>query len=216
MPNRLTWKWCVRKTKSIQLRRGTDGGVCLYKVATHFALPGALPLFLLPSFILSLYLSLKSFYLFPSYVVCLGAQHNERKRRKPSAPKVCEPYLSHLYLRERIYQLLPEPSRIFSHQEAGIIWFWRGMVITILINNWQKRQTFIQTIFVCYFLFLGSNFFSLFFNLVGIFYLIIVSLYRLFGYGIGIHLLQAEDPDNVPRKTKINPKDNHISFQARF
>ncbi|TKY48089.1 nucleobase-ascorbate transporter 3 [Spatholobus suberectus] len=36
----------------------------------------------------------------------------------------------------------------------------------------------------------------------------------LFGYGIGIHLLQAEDPNIVPRKTVINPKDNHISFQC--
>ncbi|CAJ1955100.1 unnamed protein product [Sphenostylis stenocarpa] len=38
----------------------------------------------------------------------------------------------------------------------------------------------------------------------------------LFGYGIGIHLLQADNPNNIPRKTEINPKDNHISFQARF
>ncbi|KAG2371035.1 uncharacterized protein HKW66_Vig0212090 [Vigna angularis] len=38
----------------------------------------------------------------------------------------------------------------------------------------------------------------------------------LFGYGIGIHLLQVEDPSNIPRKKEINPKDNHISFQARF
>lgn len=36
----------------------------------------------------------------------------------------------------------------------------------------------------------------------------------LFGYGIGIHLLQAEDPENIPRKNEINPKDNHISFQC--
>ncbi|KAK4267530.1 hypothetical protein QN277_024299 [Acacia crassicarpa] len=36
----------------------------------------------------------------------------------------------------------------------------------------------------------------------------------LFGFGIGIHLLQAEDPDNLPKKTIINPKDNHISFQC--
>ncbi|KAI9110260.1 hypothetical protein K1719_018702 [Acacia pycnantha] len=36
----------------------------------------------------------------------------------------------------------------------------------------------------------------------------------LFGFGIGIHLLQAEDPDNLPKKTLINPKDNHISFQC--
>jgi len=42
------------------------------------------------------------------------------------------------------------------------------------------------------------------------------SGYRLFGYGIGIHLLQAEDPSDIPRKKEINPKDNHISFQARF
>ncbi|WVZ24659.1 hypothetical protein V8G54_003203 [Vigna mungo] len=37
----------------------------------------------------------------------------------------------------------------------------------------------------------------------------------LFGYGIGIHLLQAKDhPCNIPRMKEINPKDNHISFQA--
>ncbi|KAK7335981.1 hypothetical protein VNO80_28156 [Phaseolus coccineus] len=36
----------------------------------------------------------------------------------------------------------------------------------------------------------------------------------LFGYGIGIHLLQAEDPNGIPRKKEINPKDNHISFQC--
>ncbi|XP_057547710.1 glyoxylase I 4-like [Amaranthus tricolor] len=36
----------------------------------------------------------------------------------------------------------------------------------------------------------------------------------LFGYGIGIHLLQAADPEQLPKKTEINPKDNHISFQC--
>ncbi|PIA42492.1 hypothetical protein AQUCO_02000146v1 [Aquilegia coerulea] len=36
----------------------------------------------------------------------------------------------------------------------------------------------------------------------------------LFNYGIGIHLLQSEDPDNMSKKTEINPKDNHISFQC--
>ncbi|KAL8250189.1 hypothetical protein R6Q59_033882 [Mikania micrantha] len=37
----------------------------------------------------------------------------------------------------------------------------------------------------------------------------------LFNYGIGIHLLQSETPsDNLPKKTEINPKDNHISFQC--
>ncbi|WVZ72490.1 hypothetical protein U9M48_020940 [Paspalum notatum var. saurae] len=37
----------------------------------------------------------------------------------------------------------------------------------------------------------------------------------LFNYGIGIHLLQAEDPASMPpRKTEIDPKDNHISFQC--
>ncbi|KAK4354434.1 hypothetical protein RND71_026628 [Anisodus tanguticus] len=35
----------------------------------------------------------------------------------------------------------------------------------------------------------------------------------LFGHGIGIHLLQSEDPEKSPKKTEINPKDNHISFQ---
>ncbi|KAE7997351.1 hypothetical protein FH972_001993 [Carpinus fangiana] len=36
----------------------------------------------------------------------------------------------------------------------------------------------------------------------------------LFGFGIGIHLLQSETPENMPKKTEINPKDNHISFQC--
>ncbi|CAD5172089.1 unnamed protein product [Musa acuminata subsp. malaccensis] len=36
----------------------------------------------------------------------------------------------------------------------------------------------------------------------------------LFNYGIGIHLLQSEDPEKMPRKKEINPKDNHISFQC--
>ncbi|KAL9232024.1 hypothetical protein vseg_007174 [Gypsophila vaccaria] len=36
----------------------------------------------------------------------------------------------------------------------------------------------------------------------------------LFGFGIGIHLLQATEPEKLPKKTEINPKDNHISFQC--
>ncbi|KAE9585839.1 hypothetical protein Lal_00010338 [Lupinus albus] len=36
----------------------------------------------------------------------------------------------------------------------------------------------------------------------------------LFGYGIGIHLLRVEDPENLSKKTEINPKDSHISFQC--
>ncbi|CAL5444086.1 unnamed protein product [Camellia sinensis] len=36
---------------------------------------------------------------------------------------------------------------------------------------------------------------------------------QLFSYGIGIHLLQSEDPEHMMKKSKIDPKDNHISFQ---
>jgi hypothetical protein len=37
--------------------------------------------------------------------------------------------------------------------------------------------------------------------------------FRLFNFGIGVHLLQAEDPEGMPpKKTEIDPKDNHISF----
>ncbi|XP_030930986.1 uncharacterized protein LOC115956845 [Quercus lobata] len=36
----------------------------------------------------------------------------------------------------------------------------------------------------------------------------------LFNYGIGIHLLQSEDPDSMPKIGHINPKHNHISFQC--
>ncbi|XP_068661229.1 glyoxylase I 4-like [Aristolochia californica] len=37
----------------------------------------------------------------------------------------------------------------------------------------------------------------------------------LFNYGIGIHLLECNSADEMPRKKDfINPKDNHISFQC--
>ncbi|KAK7328376.1 hypothetical protein VNO77_22481 [Canavalia gladiata] len=36
----------------------------------------------------------------------------------------------------------------------------------------------------------------------------------LFNYGIGIHLLQSDDPEGMPKIGHINPKDNHISFQG--
>lgn len=38
---------------------------------------------------------------------------------------------------------------------------------------------------------------------------------RLFNYGVGIHLLQCNSPEDIPKKKGvINPKDNHISFQC--
>lgn len=51
------------------------------------------------------------------------------------------------------------------------------------------------------------------------FFKILIDFYgkcRLFGYGIGIHLLQAPEPEKLPKKTEINPKDNHISFQVNI
>ncbi|KAK8626595.1 hypothetical protein V6N13_134232 [Hibiscus sabdariffa] len=36
----------------------------------------------------------------------------------------------------------------------------------------------------------------------------------LFNYGIGIHLLEMESSSEPRKKEKINPKDNHISFQC--
>ncbi|KAL8139405.1 hypothetical protein V2J09_005426 [Rumex salicifolius] len=36
----------------------------------------------------------------------------------------------------------------------------------------------------------------------------------LFGFGVGIHLLQTDNPESLPKKGEINPKDNHISFQC--
>eukprot|EP00253_Pinus_taeda_P010196 PITA_10196 len=36
----------------------------------------------------------------------------------------------------------------------------------------------------------------------------------LFNYGVGIHLLQCKSLDDLPKKTEINPRDNHISFQC--
>jgi hypothetical protein len=47
-------------------------------------------------------------------------------------------------------------------------------------------------------------------------FLCVCSYNRLFGFGIGIHLLQSETPESMPKKTEINPKDNHISFQVIF
>jgi len=36
----------------------------------------------------------------------------------------------------------------------------------------------------------------------------------LFNYGVGIHLLQCKSTDKLPKKSEINPRDNHISFQC--
>lgn len=36
----------------------------------------------------------------------------------------------------------------------------------------------------------------------------------LFNYGMGIHLIQAPNPSDLPKKKDINPKDNHMSFQT--
>uniref|UniRef100_A0A6N2K8G9 VOC domain-containing protein n=1 Tax=Salix viminalis TaxID=40686 RepID=A0A6N2K8G9_SALVM len=36
----------------------------------------------------------------------------------------------------------------------------------------------------------------------------------LFNYGVGIHLLESSDKAPTKKKSKINPKDNHISFQC--
>lgn len=36
----------------------------------------------------------------------------------------------------------------------------------------------------------------------------------LFNYGVGIHLLQCNSVDDLPKKAEINPRDNHISFQC--
>jgi hypothetical protein len=42
-----------------------------------------------------------------------------------------------------------------------------------------------------------------------------LGLIRLFNYGIGIHLLQSDDPESMTKNNlHINPKDNHISFQV--
>lgn len=49
-----------------------------------------------------------------------------------------------------------------------------------------------------------------------VFFFCVCLIRRLFGYGIGIHLLEAENPEKLPKKKEINPKDNHISFQVRI
>lgn len=36
----------------------------------------------------------------------------------------------------------------------------------------------------------------------------------LFNYGVGIHLLQSKNPEDLHRKSEINPRDNHVSFQC--
>ncbi|MCO5564818.1 hypothetical protein L7F22_018486 [Adiantum nelumboides] len=36
----------------------------------------------------------------------------------------------------------------------------------------------------------------------------------LFNYGMGIHLIQAPDLHDLPKKRDINPKDSHMSFQV--
>ncbi len=46
-----------------------------------------------------------------------------------------------------------------------------------------------------------------------------MAICRLFAYGMGIHLLQAEKEENIKhtltwKKREINPRDDHISFQV--
>eukprot|EP00253_Pinus_taeda_P017112 PITA_17112 len=36
----------------------------------------------------------------------------------------------------------------------------------------------------------------------------------LFNYGVGMHLLQSKSLDDLPKRTEIDPRDNHISFQC--
>jgi len=36
----------------------------------------------------------------------------------------------------------------------------------------------------------------------------------LFNYGVGIHLLESKNPEDLPKKSEINPMDNHVSFQC--
>jgi len=36
----------------------------------------------------------------------------------------------------------------------------------------------------------------------------------LFSYGVGIHLLQSKNPEDLGEKSEINPRDNHVSFQC--
>ena len=36
----------------------------------------------------------------------------------------------------------------------------------------------------------------------------------LFNYGVGIHLLKCKTLDDLPKKSEINPRDNHTSFQC--
>ena len=40
-----------------------------------------------------------------------------------------------------------------------------------------------------------------------------VTTFRLFGYNVGIHLLEGEP---LRRSTEINPRDDHMSFQVNF
>lgn len=36
----------------------------------------------------------------------------------------------------------------------------------------------------------------------------------MFNYGVGTHLLQSHNPEDLPQKSEINPRDNHVSFQC--
>ncbi|KAK6922631.1 hypothetical protein RJ641_010935 [Dillenia turbinata] len=46
--------------------------------------------------------------------------------------------------------------------------------------------------------------------------ILVRSVWELYNYGIGIHLLENEsiDPYEIVEARPINPKDNHISFQC--
>lgn len=37
---------------------------------------------------------------------------------------------------------------------------------------------------------------------------------RLFNYGVGIHLVQSKDEVRLPESDRLDPMDNHVSFQV--
>lgn len=129
---------------------------------------------------------------------------NERKCGKPSASQICQSCFTCLQKHLWVHWFLSKCSWLCPHKEAGFFQFWWGMVI-VFFFSWINNSKF-----SC--LFLGKI------SYVGVaeLLLLLLLLCRLFGHGIGIHLLQSENPESLPKKSVINPKDNHLSFQVIY
>ena len=158
--------------------------------------------------------------------VCRSSSH--RQEAHGASPQIPEPRITQLPRLVCVYGLLREGVGICTHQETRILRLqWR--LVSVDEDDDHPILTsiaaFLRTKIIVTHSFLCSVLHMSWWGEVRVKLLMRgllmsncgIGCCRLFNYGIGIHLLQAEDKeiDAHPPKSEINPRDDHISFQAR-